>query len=249
MIDLLTPTPLHLLAALVVLCAMAFLRTAAQRAGRYRWALLALVVWAWLAATPVVAHVLAGWLEAAARPPGHANGSHANAPIVVLASGDAFERSLPGLQLDAASMRRTLCATAVHGESGGRLVFAGRAFPGESPPVAARMARLSERLGVAAGAITVEGASLNTYENLRNVRAMLPDSERIRLVTSAIHMRRALAAAEAVGFDAIPVPCDFRARDDLAWHAWLPAAAPPELLAWALHEWVGWLWYVLRGWA
>lgn len=64
------------------------------------------------------------------------------------------------------------------------------------------LAQLARELGVPAAAIRVERNSRTTWENARDVAAMT-DNRRIWLVTSALHLPRALVAFRAFGFQ----PC------------------------------------------
>jgi uncharacterized SAM-binding protein YcdF (DUF218 family) len=70
--------------------------------------------------------------------------------------------------------------------------------------------------GVPGSAIVLENASRTTRENMRNSRLLL-DSLGIKtvlLVTSALHMRRALAEAGNAGIDAFPAPADFEVGEE-----------------------------------
>jgi len=73
------------------------------------------------------------------------------------------------------------------------------------------MAQLAVALGVPQSAIVIEPNSLNTRQNAVNVQTILNERslQRILLVTSALHMPRALAVFQNLGIDAIPAPTDF----------------------------------------
>lgn len=73
------------------------------------------------------------------------------------------------------------------------------------------MATILETLGVPAGAIVLESRSRNTRENAVATRELLAPRgvRRILLVTSALHMPRAVALFERQGFDVIAAPADF----------------------------------------
>ena len=101
-----------------------------------------------------------------------------------------------------------------------------------------------------ATAINVEPASLNTYENIQFSKSLLDrNGAEVWLVTSALHMPRAMAVARKMGVPAVAYPCDFRAEERPHWRLWLPSNAGPAMLEEALHEWLGLLYYRLRGWA
>ena len=68
-----------------------------------------------------------------------------------------------------------------------------------------------QRLGVPEGRLRLEGDSRNTRENAVFSRMLAAETQRILLVTSASHMRRAQGSFEAVGFTVIPAATDFEA--------------------------------------
>lgn len=75
--------------------------------------------------------------------------------------------------------------------------------------------------------------------------------KRIILVTSAYHMRRALAAFRHTGLEVVPVACDFMVNPS-PQSRWslriIPSVSSLALIKlWAIEE-VGFLWYQFRGW-
>jgi len=91
----------------------------------------------------------------------------------------------------------------------------------------------------------VEIDSRNTAENALRARALLPVN-RILLVTHALHMWRAKAMFEAVGFEVVPAAVGFRGGfrwADATLFDFLPHVQALVLSHDALHEYVGGLWY------
>lgn len=248
-VDIFMPTPLYLLLLLVVLAVLAF-RSPRLRVRRWRFPLLLAAAWCWLVSTPAFVHFLAAGIESRYPKIEAANLPH-EPLIIVLAAGDPDEESLPaGDHLNTASLRRTIEAARLWRENGGSLIFTGTALRDERSAVSERMADLARDFGVPDKNILVETASLNTYENIRNSMALLePAPRKFVLVTSALHMPRAMAVARQLGADAIAAPADFRARQQLAWTAWLPSSGTLPMLRLVLHEWVGLVVYRWRGWA
>lgn len=75
--------------------------------------------------------------------------------------------------------------------------------------------------------------------------------KRILLVTSASHMRRALATYRAAGFDAVPAPCNFLVAGSavrLGFGVRVPGSGGFERMETWMHEFVGWEIYRRRGW-
>lgn len=114
------------------------------------------------------------------------------------------------------------------------------------------LAELLTEWGVPSSAITIEEASRNTRENALQTKKIL-DRERlgtILLVTSAMHMPRALATFKAAGVDAIAVPVDFTVdayRRPVIFDL-LPSANAMAANAYTLREYLGILVYGFRGW-
>src|SRR5262249_37539358 len=104
--------------------------------------------------------------------------------------------------------------------------------------------------GVPASAVRVETKSRNTSENLAFSREIVtPFGDHVWLVTSALHMRRAMAVAHKLGIKARPYPCDYRGLPMLHWYAWLPNSGGAAMFADALHEWLGLAYYRTKGYA
>ncbi len=138
--------------------------------------------------------------------------------------------------------------------SGGRI-----AWEGVKVPESADMASLAEVLGVPKASILQEPDSLNTRQNAVNVQRLLEQEglEQILLVTSAMHMPRALAVFERLGIEVAAAPTDFLITDANAAPITseaqilktLPTAQNLENFTRAMKEYVGLIVYRLRGWA
>lgn len=91
----------------------------------------------------------------------------------------------------------------------------------------------------------VEGRSENTAENAQYSWDMLNPQgiHTILLVSSASHMRRAIASYRRVGFTVIPAPTGFESPplDDVLQY--LPKLEGMNEANTVLHEWIGALWY------
>lgn len=94
----------------------------------------------------------------------------------------------------------------------------------------------------------VEDASLTTWDNARLSASLLQQAgvRRIVLVTHAWHLRRATPLFEAQGLAVIPAGIQFSSiRVDDVFDL-LPTPAGLRDSTFALHEWLGILWYKLR---
>lgn len=167
-----------------------------------------------LAASPVVAERLMAGLESPYPPRVVAECPRADA-IVVL--GGALR---PRLQDDlrprlhrasdriweAARLYEAGCAPLVVVSAGGRVEP-----PFEGPEIDGIVDLLGD-LGVPREALVLEAESRNTQGNAAFSRALLAPLgvDRVLLVTSAWHLRRAVALFEREGFEVIPVGADYR---------------------------------------
>ena len=102
---------------------------------------------------------------------------------------------------------------------------------GPATTEAEAMRRFLVDLGVPSEAIVSEGNSLNTLENIRNLRAMVGEA-RVALVTSAFHMPRALKIARQGNLNVGAFPTDWRLPAAMrpSWENWVPSIAA---LAWS----------------
>lgn len=122
------------------------------------------------------------------------------------------------------------------------------------------MATILTSIGVPSEVIIQEPDSLNTYQNAVNVRKILAARQikNVLLITSAMHIPRALKIFHRQGIDVIPTPTDFLvSQDDLQELISTPKSAILKLLpdidnlnqfTVALKEYLGIFIYWLRGW-
>ncbi len=155
--------------------------------------------------------------------------------IVVLGAG-ADEACAP----DFHSMRRTMLAARLFKEGRAPIVL----FTGGQPPdracvISDVMAKFARELGVPAQDILVERVSSTTWENaVEAAKILRPRGVRkILLVSDSLHLRRGEACMRRNGFDVLraSVPTVEAYYDG------------HDLLKDALHEYVGWWYYELRG--
>jgi uncharacterized SAM-binding protein YcdF (DUF218 family) len=104
-------------------------------------------------------------------------------------------------------------------------------------------------LGFAPSRVIYEGRSRNTYENLVFTRQMVrpKPGETWMLVTAAMHMPRAIAVANKLGWKMSPWPVSFTSTA-----RWRPRPADYPGVSFltadeALHEWIGLLVYRIEG--
>jgi uncharacterized SAM-binding protein YcdF (DUF218 family) len=208
----------------------------------------------WLASTPAVADHLVRSLERSEPPVPLASLAPADAVLVLggamkpalpprefIEVGDPADRVLHAARLFAAGKAPVVVV------SGGRLPWQTR---GE--PEARAIEALLVTLGVPRDAIVLEDASANTHDNCVRSREILAarNARDVLLVTSALHMRRALATCRSAGIDARPAPTDYQVVEagPAAPVDWFPDVNALLLTHLALHEWIGFEVYAARGW-
>jgi uncharacterized SAM-binding protein YcdF (DUF218 family) len=216
--------------------------------GRLRWAwrltLLGTLL-LWLAATPLVAASLAGALERQ-HPPVRPDAAQRADAILIL--GGALARSGSAQINMGAAADRIWHAAALYraGKAGWVIVAAGgRAIAEDGRVEADAIGEMLATLGVPAAAIRTERASRNTQENAQLVRPLVVQLQvrRVLLVTSAVHMPRALKTFRQVSpdIDWIPAATDAEvsARDVSLLIDLFPSAAALERTTRAIKEYAG----------
>lgn len=99
--------------------------------------------------------------------------------------------------------------------------------------------------------ILIDSKSLNTYENALNSKKILDSLHfhgPVLLITSALHMHRALATFKKQGINTIPYPADYEQRGKMEYLEYLEPST--ECLGeWQalLREWVGYQVYRMKG--
>lgn len=185
---------------------------------------------------------------------------HADAILVL--SGGILGRTppRPTIEIGDAGDRLLYGATLYKQGKAPRIICTGNvATGGLAPrPASEDMAELLTILGIPSGAIVTETRSENTHDHALMLCPMLAagGASRVLLVTSALHMPRAMGVFRTgcPSVEFIAAPTDFRAPYErpVAWYrraaSLLPT--PRSLLDFSdvAHEYLGLTYYRLRGW-
>lgn len=103
-------------------------------------------------------------------------------------------------------------------------------------------------------AIIIESESKNTHENAEYSKKILDSLKlngNILLVTSAFHMRRAMACFKKAGFTNVTPYITNRMSGPRKFaidHCFIPSAEPMGIIHVIIHEWVGCIMYKVKGW-
>ena len=107
------------------------------------------------------------------------------------------------------------------------------------------MAEVLHDLQVPAGKIYQENRSRNTKENLQNSKNYLQKQgyKKIGLVTSAMHMPRAMHTATSLGLTVIPLPCDYKHSRIYYWYDFFPNTNCLQDSFSGIKEYIGLIYY------
>ncbi|MBK8481635.1 MAG: YdcF family protein [Proteobacteria bacterium] len=110
------------------------------------------------------------------------------------------------------------------------------------------LAPLARELGVTGSRLRIDNQARNTHENARYSARLLGDVRGpVLLVTSAFHMRRAVACFAKVGLKVVPWPVDYQQVTLSSARNWLPRAIALDRSTMALREYLGLLAYRIAG--
>lgn len=204
------------------------------------------MAWLWVWSTPAASVWLRQQVEAPFAPMPLA--AVPTADVVVVLGGALYPAHSANPHWDAhgAADRVLHAARLYHAGKAPRILVSGGASPGVyAYPEADAMAALLHALGVPHDAILLESLSLNTEANARQSASILQREgwDQVLLVTSALHMARALAEFNAAGIPALPAATDYDGPGPSGLRRYLPHADALDISGRAFKEIIG-LWAV-----
>jgi uncharacterized SAM-binding protein YcdF (DUF218 family) len=251
LVHLLLAVPFWLICLLLVLSLRARHTDALLHLSRWRFVLPVVAVGLYVVSAPVFPNTLMRWIETRYAVPALSVQVAGNDRLIVVLTAGWSRATADGYdsKISEAGWERTWAAVQLWRRIGGTLLFTGAPTPDGRDSAAAGMARMARELGVPGQAILTEPASLSTYENFAYSQPLIErHGGEVWLITSALHMPRAMAVARKMGVTPIAYPCDFRAQERIGWWQWLPSNSGPVMFEKVLHELLGMLLYRLRGW-
>jgi uncharacterized SAM-binding protein YcdF (DUF218 family) len=198
-----------------------------------------------LLSLPVVAIGLQCSLQGPA-PSGELEIGDAQAIVVLGGDGNSFAPEYGGTTVGGLTLERlrygAYLAKRTHLPM---LVSAGPMEHGESPLAVLMAETLEREFGVSPR--WREKRSSNTRENALFSAEILraEQIERVLLVTHAWHEARALAEFRRAGISARDAGTCWRTFSGMTPGAWIPSARGLRESSWAVHEWMGRLWYAV----
>lgn len=220
------------------------LRLTGQRRSEGSCVGLALAI-LWLAGSPAVAIALLGQLEAQFPPQTMA--ALPQSDVIIVLGGTVEPASQPRVvaQLHEGSNRLAYAARLfAAGKAPRILVSGGRlGWRTDIPPEAETMIEVLTWFGVPRSAIEIEGASQTTIENAQFTTEIVRTRgwQSALLVTSALHMPRALRAFACMNLKITPAPADIRVSDVARGYEmqWFPNSAMLGWTSLAIKEYIG----------
>ncbi|MEM9380533.1 MAG: YdcF family protein [Planctomycetota bacterium] len=243
---LLPPVGLYLLVAIGVMLRAATSRVGLRRAGTAlagvgAGALVALSI-------PYVAYVLLAGLQTAPAIPPDAAAIEADAILVLSADVDCDPPEYGSDQPGPLSLERCRYGATLARRTGLPLVITGGVLRPDRRPVSHVLRDfVEEDLGTPVA--WTEDASLSTRQNARLSAEGLRERgiTRVAVVTHAWHMPRARAAFERAGLEVLPAPMAPHSIPHRLGRGLMPRGRSLRDSCWAVHEYVGRLWYRISG--
>lgn len=170
-------------------------------------------------------------------------------PIVVLGGGLNYqtrEKAAPSIH----SIQRLVKAYQLHRRLKTPLIYSGGVAIGqEKVSEADAAADFLESLGMEREFYISEDQAQTTFENAAYLKKWVEENkvEKVYLVTSAYHALRSAAVFRAQKLDFLLVHSGFIYDHQFSWLDYLPNRGAFTANLSALHEWVGLVWYYLRG--
>jgi uncharacterized SAM-binding protein YcdF (DUF218 family) len=223
-----------------------------------RWGtgwLCGLAVLYWVLSLPLTAAALEGMLDSGQEPLTTLKAGREDLAILVLGGGSETFRAggMAASSPSETTALRSMEAARVYHLVGGALVVASGGPGGESgkgEPESRVIRRLLEANGVAAEDIREESVASSTREEALLLASMLAemDVNRVIVVTSPVHMRRALGALAAAGIHATGSPSLERTESVREEMWYLPGDQALGDSRQVLREMMALAYYAARGW-
>ena len=166
--------------------------------------------------------------------------------IVVLGAGITLTPK--GAELGAHTLARVLKGYATYGKTRKDIIVTGGSPLGREgkQTEAGLMRDTLIEWGVPDTKIITDNEAKTTYENAINTRKICEEKgwDTIILVTSAVHMSRAVSVFHSLGIEVTTVPTDYRYdHSSMSWIDFLPSSNALEANLAGIHEYLGQIWY------
>jgi uncharacterized SAM-binding protein YcdF (DUF218 family) len=235
---------------------LALLGVVVQWLGRWRIGsvlILFALGWLWAWSMPVTSDALRGSLESRYEYLPVESVPEAEA-IVVLGGAFSANAFWPYPSAGGPVDRYWHAARLYHAGRGQRILLSGGRDPRRpaNPTEAQSGAVFLVDMGVPVEHLILDNEAMTTRENALNIARMLEENDlhSFLLVTSATHMWRSEAVFRGAGLEPMPVATDFRVSPDPVrrLRRFVPSVGALSGSSAAVHEYLGYWFYWLRGW-
>lgn len=175
-----------------------------------------------------------------------------SASSIVVLTGGVADLSWVGIKPapSHASLSRLVYAVTIYRRiTGAKLIISGGSGDPDKPNIseADAMKDTAVALGVPAYDIIVENKSRNTIESVNALKGFVGEKKLI-LVTSASHMKRAVAMFKKAGINVIPGPTDYLCEQkNISSYSLIPHASSLMTSSVAFYEYAALSWYGIIG--
>lgn len=207
----------------------------------------AAMIWLFVVSTPFIPNLLLRSLEEQYSPFEEGSKKISNAHVLVLGGGHITDERLPpNDQLSVQALSRLVEGIRLHRViSGSKLILSGYGRPGANNAQAEVLEETAISLGVDPDNIETIPTPWNTmHEALDYYERFGPYNHPLILVTSAIHMPRAMMHFQSIGLSPFPAPTTYLMKKDgsVSGPEILPSSKYLIRMNKAMHEYVGLFW-------
>lgn len=173
------------------------------------------------------------------------------AAIVILGGDAAYGAPVggifPGSGIGALTLERMRAGVLLHRRTGLPILVTGDALEDGVTPIASQMAQALQD-DFATPVQWIEPASADTWQNAQFSAVLLRQANihSVYVVTHAWHMRRAMIAFARTGIAVTPAPIYLDRWPELSLDGFIPRVSSWLASYYALHEWIGCVYYALR---
>jgi len=135
--------------------------------------------------------------------------------IVVLGAGYIYNEALPAnSQLDREMLTRLVEGVRIHNQHRNSILIVSGPFNHDTYSQADVAKQAAMDLGVADSTLRTQSEGHTTHEEAQVYHRKFYEGQKLVVVTSALHMHRALGEFRRLGIDAVPSPSSYRYRDE-----------------------------------
>ena len=208
--------------------------------------------WLWFCSAPVTSDMLAHSLERRYKYFSAEDVPRADAAVILGGGAFSSDPNWPYASIGGNVDRYIHGARLFVAERVQKIILTGGRDRGEGPTEAQLGAAFLIEMGIPPEHVILDNAARTTKGHVDLIAELLTDHrlETFLLVTSAMHMRRAEAVFRAAGLEPVPIATDFQVNTEsqLSIRRFLPSVSALSLSTAAIHEYIGYSYYRIRGW-